>query len=131
VSFAPVEVRGESELGPAFQTFVREGAKIVVVFTDALLINARRQVAQFGLETRLPTIYSRRDFVEDGGLISYGVSQRETYHRAVYYVDRILKGEKPADLPIEFSTKLELVINGATAKVIGLVRRSCSLAPTR
>ncbi len=120
VSFAPVEVREVSELGPAFRTFVREGAKIVVVFTDALLINARRQIGEFGLETRLPTIYSRRDFVEDGGLISYGISQRETYHRAAYYVDRILRGQKPADLPIEFSTKLELVINLATAKAIGL-----------
>jgi putative ABC transport system substrate-binding protein len=68
----------------------------------------------------LPTIYGRRDFVEDGGLISYGINQRETYHRAAYYVDRILKGEKAADLPIEFSTKLELVINGATAKALGL-----------
>jgi putative tryptophan/tyrosine transport system substrate-binding protein len=120
VSFEAVEVRDVGELGPAFQAFVREGAKIVVVFTDALLINARRQIAEFALETRLPTIYGRRDFVVDGGLISYGISQRETYHRAAYYVDRILKGEKPADLPIEFSTKLELVINRATAKAIGL-----------
>jgi putative ABC transport system substrate-binding protein len=120
VNVTPVEVRGVSELGPAFQTYVREGAKVVVVFTDALLINARRQIAQFGLDTRLPTIYGRRDFVEDGGLISYGVNQRETYHRAAYYVDRILKGDKPTDLPIEFPTKLELVINGATAKALDL-----------
>jgi putative ABC transport system substrate-binding protein len=120
VSVAPVEVRNICELGPAFQTFAREGAIIVVVFTDALLINARREIAELALKARLPTIYARRDFVEDGGLVSYGINQRETYHRAAYYVDRILKGEKPADLPIEFSTKLELVINRATAKVIGL-----------
>jgi len=119
-SFAIVEVRDEKELGPAFQTFVREGAKVVVVFTDALLINARRQIADFALMAHLPTIYGRRDFVEDGGLTSYGISQRETYRRAAYYVDKILKGEKPANLPIEFSTKLELVINRATAKLIGL-----------
>ena len=121
VSFAPVEVRHSDELGPAFETFVTEGVKIVVVFTNALFITARRQIAAFALASRLPTIYARRDFVEDGGLISYGISQRETYHRAAYYVDRILKGEKAADLPIEFATKLELVINAATAKAIGLV----------
>jgi putative ABC transport system substrate-binding protein len=120
VSVAPVEVRNVSELGPAFQAFARDGAIIVVVFTDALLINARREIAELALKARLPTIYGRRDFVEDGGLISYGINQRETYHRAAYYVDRILKGEKAADLPVEFSTKLELVINRATARDIGL-----------
>jgi putative tryptophan/tyrosine transport system substrate-binding protein len=120
VRFAPVEVRAVDELEPAFQTFEREGAKIVIVFTDALLINARRQIAALALASRLPTISSRRDLVEDGGLISYGISQHDAYRRAAYYVDRILKGEKPRDLPIEFSTKLELVINNATAKAIGL-----------
>ena len=121
VSFAPVEVRSSDELGPAFQAFVHEDTKIVVVFTNALFITARRQIAAFALASRVPTIYARRDFVEEGGLISYGISQRETYHRAAYFVDRILKGQKPADLPIEFATKLELVINAATAKAIGLV----------
>lgn len=121
VSFAPIEVRTSDELGPAFESFVDGGAKIVVVLTNALFITARRQIAAFALASRLPTIYTRRDFVEDGGLISYGISQRETYHRAAYYVDRILKGQKPADLPIEFATRLELVINAATAKAIGLV----------
>jgi putative tryptophan/tyrosine transport system substrate-binding protein len=121
VSFAPVEVGKSDELGPAFEAFMNEDVKIVVVFTNALFITARRQIAAFALASRLPTIYARRDFVDDGGLISYGISQRETYHRAAYYVDRILKGEKPADLPIEFATKLELVINAATAKAIGLV----------
>ena len=120
VSFAPVEVRTDDELGPAFQTFEREGAKIVIVFTDSVLITARRQVAALALASRLPTISSRHDLVEVGGLMSYGISQRDTYHRAAYYVDRILKGEKPRDLPIEFSTKLELAINVATAKAIGL-----------
>ena len=120
VSLAPVEVRTVDELGPAFQTFAHDGANTVIVFTDALLITARRQIAAYALASRLPTIYSRRDFVEDGGLLSYGVSQRETHRRAAYFVARILKGAKPADLPIEFSTKLELVINVATAKAIGL-----------
>jgi putative tryptophan/tyrosine transport system substrate-binding protein len=121
VSFAPVEVRNSDELGPAFEAFVNEGAEIVVVFTNALFITARRQIAAFALASRLPTIYARRDFVEDWGLISYGISQRETYHRAAYYVDLILKGQKPTDLPIEFATRLELVVNAATAKAIGLV----------
>ena len=121
MSFAPVEVRTSDELGSAFESFVNGGAKVVVVFTNALFITARRQIVAFALASRLPTIYARRDFVEDGGLISYGISQRETYHRAAYYVDRILKGQKPADLPIEFATRLELVVNAATAKAIGLV----------
>lgn len=82
VSFAPIEVRTANELGPAFQTFAHDGANAVIVFTDALLINARRQIAAYAPASRLPSIYSRRDFVEDGGLLSYGISQRETHHRA-------------------------------------------------
>lgn len=120
VNFAPVEVRSADEIRPAFQTLEHDGAKVIIVFTDAILITARRQIAALALASHLPTVSGRRDLVEDGGLISYGISQRDTYHRAAYYVDRILKGEKPRDLPIEFSTKLELVINVTTAKAIGL-----------
>src|SRR5262245_30416283 len=69
---------------------------------------------------RLPTVYSFREHVEDGGLISYGVDLRQNFRRAAYFVDRILKGAKPADLPIEFPTKVELVVNATTAKAIGV-----------
>jgi putative ABC transport system substrate-binding protein len=93
---------------------------IVIVFLDAMYITARRQIAAFALTSRLPTIFGAREHVEDGGLISYGINQQASFRRAAYYVDRILKGDKPADLPIEFPTKVELVINLATAKALGL-----------
>ena len=121
MSFAPVHVQAADEVYPAFQILVRERANIVIVLGDAMFLTARRQIAAFALAVRLPTVFSIRDHVEDGGLISYGVSLRENYRRVAYYVSRILKGEKPADLPVEFPTKLELVINLTTAKAIGLI----------
>lgn len=115
-----IEVRAADEIAPAFQQFERQQTNIVVVFRDAMFMDRRRQIASFALAARLPTIYGFREHVESGGLISYGIDLRESYRRAAYFVDRILKGEKPADLPIEFPTKLELVINSTTAKAIGL-----------
>jgi putative ABC transport system substrate-binding protein len=72
------------------------------------------------LASRLPTVYNFREHVEDGGLISYGVDIRQNYRRSAYFVDRILKGEKPGNLPVEFPTKVELVVNVTTAKAIGV-----------
>jgi putative tryptophan/tyrosine transport system substrate-binding protein len=120
VSLAPVDVRTVDEIGAAIQTFVRERASIVVVLSSAMFLNARRRIATFALASRLPTIYSFREYVEDGGLISYGVDLRQNYRRGAYFVDRILKGAKPADLPIEFPTRVELVVNATTAKAIGV-----------
>jgi ABC-type uncharacterized transport system substrate-binding protein len=85
-----------------------------------MFVNARRQIATFALASRLPTVFSFREHVEDGGLISYGVDLRQNFRRAAYFVDRILKGAKPADLPVEFPTKVELVVNLTTAKALGL-----------
>jgi putative ABC transport system substrate-binding protein len=120
VALLSVEVRTGDEVGPAFQRFAREGANSVVVLMDAKFLTLRRQIAAFALTTRLPTVYGWRDHVEDGGLISYGTDLRERFRRAATYVSKILKGEKPAELPVEFPTKLELVINLATAKALGL-----------
>ena len=120
VSMATIDVRTVDEIGTAIQTFVRERASILVVLASPMLINARRRIAAFALASRLPTIYTFREHVEDGGLISYGVDLRQNYRRSAYFVDRILKGEKPGDLPIEFPTKVELVVNVTTAKAIGL-----------
>ena len=72
------------------------------------------------MASRLPTVFNFREHVEDGGLISYGIELRQNYRRSAYFVDRILKGEKPGNLPVEFPTKVELVINVTTAKAIGL-----------
>jgi putative ABC transport system substrate-binding protein len=80
----------------------------------------RKRIADFALKTRLPSMYIGREFVEAGGLMSYGADQADSYRRVAYYVDRILKGAKPADLPVEQPTKFELVINLKTAKQIGL-----------
>src|SRR5262245_22815296 len=89
----------ENELGSAVERFVNERADVVVVLGDAALLTVRRQIAAFALASRLPTVFSFREHVEDGGLVSYGVNLRENYRRAAYFADRILKGEKPADLP--------------------------------
>jgi putative tryptophan/tyrosine transport system substrate-binding protein len=114
------DVRSAEEISPGFQSFLRAGASVLVVLPDAMFLTMRRQISAFALVSRLPTINSYREHVEEGGLISYGISLRENFRRAAYYVERILKGEKVADLPIEFPTKLELVINLATAKAFGL-----------
>jgi putative ABC transport system substrate-binding protein len=120
VSVIFVEVRGPEEIAPAFQRFVRESVNAVCVLRDVRFMTMRQQIASFALAARLPTIYGFREHAESGGLLSYGIDLFESYRYAASYVDRILKGEKPADLPIEFPTKLELVINVSTAKAIGL-----------
>jgi len=120
VSMAAVDVHTVDEIGAAIQTFVRERASIVVVLASARFVNARRRIAAFALASRLPTVYNFREHVEDGGLISYGVDLRQNNRRSAYFVDRILKGEKPGDLPVEFPTKVELVVNVTTAKALGL-----------
>ena len=113
-----VEVRSSGDIDSAFQTLVRERADIVVVLNDALFVTAHRQIAAFALALHLPTVFGLRQHVEDGGLMSYGIDQLESFRRAAYYVDRILKGDKPGELPMEFPTKLNLVINAATAKAL-------------
>lgn len=85
-----------------------------------MFVANRRQIAAFALAAGLPTIYGFREHVESGGLISYGIDLHESYRRAAFFVDKIFKGEKAADLPIEFPTKLELVINLTTAKALRL-----------
>ena len=128
MSLVSAEVHTRDAVGPAFQTFAREGADIVIVLTDAVFLVLRRQIATFALTTRLPTVYGWREHVEDGGLISYGSDLRECFRRAATYVNKILKGERPADLPVELPAKLELVINLATAKALGLDVPSTLLA---
>ena len=86
-----------------------------------MLINARKQTAEAAAANKLPSVYGYREHVEAGGLISYGVDLNWCFHRAAYYVDRILKGTKPADLAVEFPTEIELVINLKTAKTLGAV----------
>jgi putative ABC transport system substrate-binding protein len=120
ISLTLREVRTADDIGPAFQTFVQERVNGVVVLRDTLFLALRQQIAAFALASHMPTIFGFREDVESGGLLSYGIDLRAAYMRAAFYVDKILKGEKPADLPIEFPTKLELVLNTATAKALGV-----------
>ena len=121
VQLFAVEIRTIDEIEFAFQRFARERPAVVIVFQDGMFVAARRRISAFALASQVPTLFSAREHVEDGGLMSYGVSLVESYRRLAYFVDRILKGEKAADLPIEFTTKVELVINLATAKAIGVI----------
>jgi putative ABC transport system substrate-binding protein len=85
-----------------------------------LTLSLREQIAAFSAKFRLPAVFPSREWAEGGGLISYGANRRDTYRRAADYVDRILKGTKPGELPVEQPTKFELVINLKTAKALGL-----------
>jgi putative ABC transport system substrate-binding protein len=115
-----VEVRAPADIDSAFQTLARERVNIVIVHPDPMFINERRRIAELAIATRLLVVYGLREHVEDGGLMSYGVNLRENWRRAAVYVDKILKGAKLADLPIEQPTKFELVINLKAAKALGL-----------
>jgi len=108
------------DLHAALQRLARERVKIVLVLQDALFLNERKRIGLFAVAERLPTICGYREYVEDGVLMSYGTNLRENWRRAASFVDKILKGAKPGDLPIEFPTKLELLINLITAKALGL-----------
>jgi putative tryptophan/tyrosine transport system substrate-binding protein len=120
VNLVPVGVTTPDAIDAAIQKFVSERADAAVVFGDSMFLSARRQIAASALAARLATVYNFREHVEDGGLISFGIDLRENYRHAAYFVIRILKGAKPADLPVEFPTKVELVINLKTAKTLGL-----------
>ena len=121
-------VREPSELTAAFVAMQRSDIDAVVVQADDMLIIVQRQIATLAIEHHLPAIYQLREFVQNGGLISYGPSITEMIRRSAMFVDKILKGVKPADLPIEQPTKYELVINLKTAKALGLTVPSSLLS---
>jgi putative tryptophan/tyrosine transport system substrate-binding protein len=120
INIIPAEVRTAADIGRAYETFSTGRAEIVVVEHSAMLLNASSVIAEAAAAKKLPTLYGYHEHVEAGGLVSYGVNLDWCFHRAAYYVDRILKGTKPADLPVEFPTTLELWINQKTAKALGL-----------
>jgi len=108
------------DLPGAFAAAVKEHAGAVFVVTSSLIFRDRVQIAQLAIQNRLPTIFASREWTEAGGLMSYGANLAEMMRQAATYVDKILKGAKPADLPVEQPTKFELVINLKTAKALGL-----------
>src|SRR5438552_466358 len=115
-----LEARAPDEIERAFAAMTREHADALVVVTDAMFILQRKRIAAFAAKQRLPTMSGWREDVEIGSLMSYAASGRDNFRRAATYVDTILKGAKPGDLPVEQPTKFELVINLKTAKALGL-----------
>jgi putative ABC transport system substrate-binding protein len=115
-----VPVRSLTGLEAAFATVVRGRAGAVIIVSTARLFSYRKRMAELALKHRLPTVVGSREYVEAGGLASYGTDFPDLFRRAATFVDKILKGAKPADLPIEQPTKFELVINLKTAKALGL-----------
>jgi ABC-type uncharacterized transport system substrate-binding protein len=119
-SLAIFEIRTADQLQTSIEASVKAGAPGLMVLEDPLLLSLRRQIADLAVRLRLPAIYGNREFAEAGGLLSYGPDRRQLYRRAAELVDKILKGTKPADIPVERPTKFELVINLKTAKALGL-----------
>jgi putative ABC transport system substrate-binding protein len=115
-----LEVQSAKEIEPAFQALSKGRAQAVLLQRNPLTALHHARISDLAVKSRVPTLYADREFVEAGGLISYGADYMFTYRRVAHYVDKILKGTKPADLPIEQPTKFDLVINLKTAMQIGL-----------
>jgi len=120
VQLQPVGVRTAGELEGAFAAMARARAQAVLVLGTAIFLAERQRVAELAIKHRLPTMSNQKDVVDAGGLMSYSPNYDDLYRRGAIYVDKILKGAKPADLPVEQATKFELVINLKTAKALGL-----------
>jgi putative ABC transport system substrate-binding protein len=120
VKLVSTEVGEPNDLDAAFKLLSNEHVQAVFILADAMLFQERQRVAELAAAARLPAVYGFRDHVDAGGLISYGVNYADNYRRAAIYVVKILNGAKPSDLPVEFPSKLELVINLKAAKALGL-----------
>jgi len=114
------QVKNTAEVGAALDTILKEKANALLVFSDPVTSGNHKQIVEFAVKHRFPTIFGRKEPVEGGGLMSYGPNLDELYRRIPVHVDKILKGAKPAELPTELPTKFDLVINLKTAKQIGL-----------
>ena len=121
LTLLPVPVRDADDIENAFGVIAKARAEaLIVVGADSFILNGRDVITAGAARLRLPAIYPLREFVEAGGLLSYDASLREQFRRAATYVDKILRGAKPADLPVEQPTKFELIVNLKTAKALGL-----------
>ena len=120
LTLQPWEVRDANDFGRVFAAMGKQRPDGLYVPSGPLMLANQKRIVDLALKSRLPSVYSSRAAVDAGGLMSYGRDQAESYRRVAYYVDRILKGAKPADLPVEQPMKFELVINLKTAKQIGL-----------
>ena len=115
-----VEIRDAREMEAAFEAITRDPPAGIVLLVDPLTFSMRARIVEFAREKRIPAIYEQREFADAGGLLSYGPNSDAQFRRAAYYVDRILKGAKPGDLPIEQPVKIELIVNLGTARTLGI-----------
>ena len=115
-----IEVRTASDVASAFDTAKQQGADGLVVMPDPLTSSHRQTIVELAARARMPTLYSYREYVDGGGLLAYGPNDRALFRRTAIYVDKILKGAKPADLPVEQPTKFELIINLKAARALGI-----------
>jgi putative tryptophan/tyrosine transport system substrate-binding protein len=120
VKLLPLEVRSLDDFESAFAQAKREGAQALITTSGPLINTQQRQVLDFAAKNRLPAMYHSPEFVEAGGLMSYAPNYADLFRRAADFVDKILKGTKPADMPVEQPTKFEFLVNLKTAKQIGL-----------
>ncbi len=120
IKLQAVEVRRSSDFERAFKAVARERAEVLLVLQNALTTTGRKPIADLATKNRLPTVWADSGLMDAGGLMSYGPNVADLFRRAATYVDKILKGAKPADLPVEQPTKFEFIINLKTAKQIGL-----------
>ena len=120
VTLLSLEAKGPDDIDHAFTVIRKERAGALIVFADPMLNTHQTRITELAVKTRLPAVYNERGYMDAGGLMSYGTNIGDLYRRAATYVDKILKGAKPADLPVEQPMKFELVINLKAAKPIGL-----------
>ncbi len=120
VQLQPLDVRGSKDIETAFRAATKAHADALIVLASAIVTDHRTKIANLALKSRLPAIYRSSIWVDDGGLMSYGTSLNDLSRRAATYVDKILKGARPADLPVEQPTKFEFIINLKAARQIGL-----------
>jgi putative ABC transport system substrate-binding protein len=121
LTLVPAEARGLDTLEPAFATMVRERAQAFVVLSEPVLANYRGQIAVMAVRDRLPAISTTREYAQAGLLLTYGANLPDQFRRSAAFIDKIFRGAKPADLPVEQPTKFELVINLKTAKALGII----------
>ncbi len=120
VQLQSLGVRGPEELDSAFSAMKEARAGALIVESSSLLFTSRTRLADLALKNRLPTMFAQREYAEAGGLMAYSADFSDLFRRAATFVDKILKGAKPADLPVEQPTKFDFVINLKTAKALGL-----------
>jgi putative ABC transport system substrate-binding protein len=121
IEIATAGVRRPEEIENALQTLATQQLELVIVLQTSMLLTERQKIADVTLAKRLPTVYGYREHVLTGGLVSYGVDLRSCYYRAAHFVDKILHGTAPGDIPVEFPTKMLLAINAKTANKLGIV----------